>query len=251
MRELAPLMRPETFWHAARVTTVRLLHGLGADHRAFQRFERLLPEAWDVRALDLLGHGSAPQPPSGYSLDAGADWIQQQVAASSPVVLVGHSYGAATSVAVAARSPELVEKIVLLDPVVALDPDRTGSGTGRMIAAKRGGTLTEVVAEMYPDASPALRAWTVETWTVMALGVVDELDPAWTRFADRVTCPVTIIHGDPEQGGSGDIAADWFDDPRVVRIAGAGHYLHATHAREVAAAVIDAVATGRPQPTSE
>lgn len=227
--------------------TVRLLHGLGADRRAFQRFERLLPDDWDVASLDLLGHGDADRPASGYTLDAHAAWIASQLDQGSPVVLVGHSYGAATSVALAASRPELVSGIVLLDPIARLDVSDVGagaggtSGTAAMVRARREGTLREQVEAMYPDASPALRAWTVETWERMALGVVDEFDPDWMRFADRVTCPVAIIHGELELGGGGDLAADWFDEPSVTCIPGAGHYLHATHAREVAAAVVAAV----------
>jgi pimeloyl-ACP methyl ester carboxylesterase len=221
-------------------TTVRLLHGLGADRRAFQRFERLLPATWDTESLDLLGHGDAPHPARHYSLDDHASWIESRIELAAPVLLIGHSYGAATAVAVAARRPELVTGIVLLDPIVRLDTNETGSKTGAMIEARRAGTLEAQVASMYPDASPALRAWTVETWSRMALGVVDELDPDWTRFAERVTCPVAIVHGELDLGGGGDLAADWFDEPDVTEIVGAGHYLHATHARETAAAIVAA-----------
>lgn len=231
---------------------IHLLHGLGADRRAFQRFERLLlqvpgMDGWQADSLDLLGHGDAPHPECGYSLDEHAAYIARVVeagpSAGATATLVGHSYGAATSVAVAATRPELVARIVLLDPVVHLDTQGHGedSLTARMIAARRAGNLAQVVNDGYPDASEALRRWTIDTWERMALGVVEELDPAWMRFADRVTCPVTIVHGDLEQGGAGDIASDWFDEPEVVRIAGAGHYLHATHARETAAAVAAAV----------
>lgn len=225
-----------------------LLHGLGADHRAFQRFERLLPREWRITSLDLLGHGEAPKPDHGYSLDAhaahiGGELEQLGIGAGAAAHLVGHSYGAATAVAVAGTRPELVRSLVLLDAVVAIRvTGNEGGGTRRMIEAKRHGSLPETVAAMYPDASTALRSWTVATWTAMSIGVVDELDPDWQRFAGAVVCPVTIVHGDPERGGAGDVAADWFDDPAVVRIAGAGHYLHATHAREVADAVAAAVA---------
>lgn len=220
------------------MTVVRLLHGLGADRRAFQRFERLLPGEWDVASLDLLGHGDAPKPANGYSLDEHAAYVEQLVEPIAPLVLIGHSYGAATSVAVAARRPELVRGIVLLDPIVRMSRDDPGAGTGAMMAAKRSGRLEAQVADLYPDASPALRAWTVETWERMAVGVIDELDPDWMRFADRVTCPVAIVHGELELGGGGDLAADWFDEPVVTPIVGAGHYLHATHARETAAAIV-------------
>jgi len=229
--------------------TVRLLHGLGADHRAFQRFERLLPAEWQIQSLDLLGHGDAPHPATGYSLDDHAAYVASRIEADAPVLLIGHSYGAATAVAVAATRPELVTAIVLLDPIEHLDAGELSdptvaptTGTGAMIAAKRAGTLAEQVERMYPNASPALRAWTVDTWEHMAIGVVDEIDPQWQRFADRVTCPVAIVHGELELGGGGDLAADWFDEPSVQCIAGAGHYLHATHARETAAAIVAAVA---------
>lgn len=229
------------------MTTVRLLHGLGADRRAFQRFERLLPDSWDIESYDLLGHGDAPHPTSGYRLEDHAAWIAEQLGNDVPAVIVGHSYGAATAVALAATRPELVAAVVLLDPIARFEVgevaalDGPGTGTGAMIQAKRDGRLAEQVARMYPDASPALRAWTVETWERMALGVVDELDPDWMRFADRVTCPVAIVHGELELGGGGDLAADWFDEPLVSCIEGAGHYLHATHARETAAVVAEGV----------
>jgi pimeloyl-ACP methyl ester carboxylesterase len=223
------------------MTTVRLLHGLGADRRAFQRFERLLPDAWHCESLDLLGHGDAPKPDSGYSLDDHASYVAGLLEPVAPVLLIGHSYGAATAVALAATRPELVSAIVLLDPIVGLTASRDGSKTGGMIDAKRSGTLEQTVAELYPDASNALRAWTIETWERMAPGVVDELDPDWTRCADRVTCPVAIVHGELELGGGGDLASDWFDEPCVRQIDGAGHYLHATHARETAAAIVACV----------
>lgn len=223
------------------MTSVRLLHGLGADRRAFQRFERLLPASWQIESLDLLGHGDAPRPERGYALEDHAAYIAGRLEHAAPVILVGHSYGAATATAVAALRPELTSGIILLDPIVNLDTARQGTGTSAMIDAKRGETLEEQVAAMYPDASAALRAWTVETWKRMAIGVVDELDPNWTRFAEHVTCPVGIIHGELQLGGGGDLAADWFDEPLVTQIDGAGHYLHATHARETAAAIVATV----------
>jgi pimeloyl-ACP methyl ester carboxylesterase len=220
---------------------VRLLHGLGADRRAFQRFERLLPQEWQIHSLDLLGHGDAPHPEHGYSLDDHAAWVESQVIDAAPVVLIGHSYGAATSVAVAARRPELVQALVLLDPIVRLDVNETGTKTAQMIEARRSGDLPATVARLFPESSAALQAWTVDTWQHMSLGVTDELDPDWTRFADRVTCPVAIVHGELELGGGGDLGADWFDEPVVTEIHGAGHYLHATHARETAAAIVQSL----------
>ncbi|MCB0877953.1 MAG: alpha/beta hydrolase [Thermoleophilia bacterium] len=221
--------------------TVRLLHGLGADRRAFQRFERLLPVAWEPVSLDLLGHGAAPHPSTGYSLEEHAAYIAGVIEAIAPCVLVGHSYGAATAVAIAARHASSVRGIVLLDPITHMGDAAVGSRTEQMMHARRVGTLRETVDRLFPEASEPLKAWTVETWEQMSVGVIDEFDPHWTRFADRVEVPVAIVHGQLELGGGGDLAADWFDEPRVTSIDGAGHYLHATHARETADAVRDSV----------
>ena len=217
--------------------TIRLLHGLGADHRAFQRFERLLPVAWQPVSLDLLGHGQAPHPAGGYSLEEHAAYVAGLLEPVAPVVLVGHSYGAATAVAIAARHPRMVRGIVLLDPITHLGDASIGERTEQMMQARRTGTLRETVDRLFPEASDPLKAWTVETWEQMALGVIDEFDPHWTRFADQVTCRVAIVHGELRLGGGGDLSADWFDDPQVTCIEGAGHYLHATHARATAEAV--------------
>ena len=261
---------------------VFLLHGLGADSRAFQRFERLLHDGWQIESLDLLGHGHAPKPVTGYSQAHHADYIAAQLAErlgldspqqvpAAPVVIVGHSYGAAVGTTLAARYPHLVARLVLLDPIVdprarrgsntrpdplaaAMHPAHVAaaasdsmlsaeraSGTQQMIAARTSGSMAETVHRLFARESEALRMWVIETWERMAVGVVEELDPDWMQYAPRVTCPVTIIHGQVELGGGGDEAAEYFAHPSVVSIDGAGHYLHATHARQTAQAVVDAV----------
>jgi pimeloyl-ACP methyl ester carboxylesterase len=262
---------------------VVLLHGLGADHRAFQRFMRLLPDAWDVTALDLLGHGDAPHPERGYGLAdharyvagrlaelAGAGTGASELEVAVRPVLVGHSYGAATAVAVAAEFPNLVRGIVLMDAIVnrreradelpaplssAMHParladaaaagrERSGRGetaTQRMMRARREGALDEVVPELFAHESAPLQRWIIDTWQRMSVGVVDEFDNDWIRYSGEVHCPVYVVHGDAEMGGGGPGPASFFTGAHVTRIEGAGHYLHATHARQTAAAVAEAV----------
>lgn len=235
---------------------VVLLHGLGADRRAWQRFERLLPDEWHVTAIDLLGHGDAPHPRHGYSLDDHARYLESALGSLGmpSTAIVGHSYGAAAAIALAAIAPSIVELLVLLDPVVdrtrsdtmtsgmraSIGRDRS-SGTEQMMEAKRTGTLPQAVERLFPAESPALRRWIVETWERMAVGVIEEIDTDWTRFAPAVSARVTVVHGDPLFGGAGDEAVTCFASARGVRIAGAGHYIHATHARDTAAAVVEAI----------
>lgn len=228
-----------------------LLHGLGADRRAFQRFERLLPADWDKRSLDLLGHGEAPKPEHGYSLDDHARYLARRLrelyvdAGRAAPVVVGHSYGAASGVATAALFPELVRALVLLDPVVYEQlgaTEQMHNRTEQMIRARREGTLEATVPRLFPDESPALQRYTIDTWQRMAHGVVDEIDHDWMRFAARVRQPVTIVHGDVDKGAGGPRSASHFPHARTVRVDGAGHWLHATHARQTADAVAAAAA---------
>lgn len=233
------------------MTDVVLLHGLGADTRAFQRFGRLLPESWTTTPLDLLGHGDAPKPEAGYSLEDHAAYIGQLLAQAEraipvPTHIIGHSYGCAVAIALAAARPELVTSLVLLDP--AMHSSQAGpksadglTGTQRMIRARQAGDMAPAVRDLFGSQSYALQEWVIETWTRMAVGVVNELDGDWMRFGPKTSCPTTVVHGDEPLGGSGPAPGEFLPHAKLVRIAGAGHYLHATHARETAAATIDAI----------
>lgn len=87
------------------------LHGLTIDGRDGAVLARALP-AYAVRAPLLPGHGAPP-------VD---DWSPRAIAAalvvglpSEPVVLVGHSWGAAIAMHLAARAPARIAALVLLD----------------------------------------------------------------------------------------------------------------------------------------
>jgi len=70
-------------------------------------------------ALDLRGHGNSRAPADGdYSVSGCADDVLAVLDALhvDAVVLVGHSYGACVTIEVAARRPERVRRLVLVDP---------------------------------------------------------------------------------------------------------------------------------------
>lgn len=101
---------------------ILMIHGL-TGHGA--RWHRLatnhLPDA-AVLAPDLIGHGRSSYAPP-WSIDANvtalAGLIEHE--ADGPVVVVGHSFGCAVALHLAAQCPDLVAGLVLLDPAVALD----------------------------------------------------------------------------------------------------------------------------------
>lgn len=69
-------------------------------------------------APDLLGHGRSPWR-APWTIDANAAALAAVL--TEPVVVVGHSFGGAIALHLAATRPELVTGLVLLDPAVGLD----------------------------------------------------------------------------------------------------------------------------------
>ncbi len=100
------------------------LHGLTGHGKRWQALsEEFLP---DVRIIapDLRGHGrSTGVPPWDFETIVAdlAELLRAET--SEPVVVLGHSFGAAAGVHLARRHPELVRGLVLLDPAIGLDPD--------------------------------------------------------------------------------------------------------------------------------
>lgn len=72
-----------------------------------------------VIAIDLLGHGGSEKPSSGYSISNQADLVAQALGklGVEHAEVVGHSLGGPVTVALAERSPQLVDRMVLIDSI--------------------------------------------------------------------------------------------------------------------------------------
>ncbi|HWA53158.1 MAG TPA: alpha/beta fold hydrolase [Solirubrobacterales bacterium] len=70
-----------------------------------------------VVAVDLLGHGGSEKPGSGYSVSNQADVIAEVLSklGVSDAEVVGHSLGGGIAVALAQQSPDLVNRVVIVD----------------------------------------------------------------------------------------------------------------------------------------
>jgi pimeloyl-ACP methyl ester carboxylesterase len=72
-----------------------------------------------VIAVDLLGHGGSEKPSSGYSIENQADLIAGVLGRLGvrDAEVVGHSLGGPVSIALAERSPQLVNRLVTIDSI--------------------------------------------------------------------------------------------------------------------------------------
>jgi len=77
----------------------------------------LLEREHRVVAVDLLGHGDSEKPDAGYEISNQADLVAQALGRLDvrDATVVGHSLGGTVSVALAQQSPQLVDRVVIVD----------------------------------------------------------------------------------------------------------------------------------------
>lgn len=143
-----------------------LFHGLTGHGRRWESLAAThLPEL-PLLAPDLLGHGrSSWDAPWTIEANVSALAALLDAEAGGPVVVVGHSFGGAIALNLAAARPDLVSGLVLLDPAVGLD----------------GGWMRQIADEMfgspdYTDRGEALAEKMDGSWGEIAARDPDELE---------------------------------------------------------------------------
>jgi lipase len=104
------------------------LHGITAQHRAFNAFARHLGPSRGVVGVDLRGRGDSAKPESGYGLEAHAGDVIRVLdhLGLQRTVIVGHSMGGFVALETALSYPERVRSLALLDggwPRVDVSPE--------------------------------------------------------------------------------------------------------------------------------
>ncbi|HZA09336.1 alpha/beta hydrolase [Mycobacterium sp.] len=104
---------------------VLAIHGLTGHGKRWQTLaEKHLADV-ALAAPDLIGHGRSSWA-APWTIDANVDALAALLDrdADGPVLVVGHSFGGALALNLAAVRPDLVDALVLLDPAVGLDGER-------------------------------------------------------------------------------------------------------------------------------
>jgi pimeloyl-ACP methyl ester carboxylesterase len=93
------------------------IHGLTANCRFWDCLANALSPHHKVIAMDLRGRGLSDKPPTGYSIDAHCKDVlalMDDLGLKRPV-LMGHSLGAFISLVFATRTPQRVDRLILVD----------------------------------------------------------------------------------------------------------------------------------------
>lgn len=240
------------------------LHGIMGHRRDWDVFIDRLGETHRVIAPDQRGHGRSEWTRSYRVSDMADDAIAViEQLGYGPVPIVGHSMGAMVGLVVAARRPDLVDRLVVVDIVPGSMETAFAAQMPEMfeaMAAASYGSVDDAVAEwqagnplarpellrnyvshaLVPHADGRLR-WGFDACGLRAFpdGVTPE--ELWDAI-DAVTCPCLIVRGAfspittrlevTEVAGRLGAAA-------VVEISDGGHDLGVEQPEAVAAAVVD------------
>lgn len=188
-------------------TTVVLIHGLFADLEAWAAMALHLSRAGRrVVALDLPAHGESEAVVGDFASLVESIWDAVDAATEGPVVLVGHSFGAAVAAHLLDRPGLPIQGAVLLAPlglgteieqrfVDGVLNGRTSEALGRELAklSTSGATPSAAYLEELRARIAVRRATLAAVCDAVAVNGVQQL---FIRGQlDAAPCPVSIVHG--------------------------------------------------------
>lgn len=97
-----------------------MLHGFRGTHHGLQLIAENL-KGFKILVPDLPGFGKGPKLEK-YNLDSYVEWVREYVAAheaNQPIILLGHSFGSIIASAYAAKYPDTISRLILVNPIGA------------------------------------------------------------------------------------------------------------------------------------
>ena len=226
-----------------------LLHGFGDSGDCWPLTAVHLAPRYDVIMPDARGHGRSPRFQPGEQIDLAADTAEViQSLGLPPVILLGHSMGAATAALTAAAYPALVRAIILSDPPwfptppplpvptpTKKDPPQRESEFYIWLRDLQAKSLTEAEAQVrqeYPHWPEAEFAPWAESKHQFDLNFFryqpDWAWRPWSEYAHQIHCPGLLLRADVDRGSlvtavTAEAVLQVWTHGRVAYIPHAGH----------------------------
>lgn len=122
--------------------------GLGGGPGTFDKQKALADRGWRLRLVERPGFGDSPS--RGVDdMEADAEWIADLLGANDDGAahLVGHSWGGAEALLAAARRPDAVRSLTLIEPslfpIVMTDPDLRADPEMRAVGGRLAGLMLQ------------------------------------------------------------------------------------------------------------
>ena len=207
--------------------TLVWVHGLGSSSPAYYAGVASHPLFHGRRSLliDLLGHGISDRPAdAAYTLEEHADLLASALttAGVNDARLIGHSMGGAVAIVLAARHPQLVQALVLVDANLDPRPPGVGVGIGYTEAEfVHGNGWSETLEQVGPHWAATMRLAGREALYRSSQHLGRGTDPSMRELLINLTVPRTYLHpaGDPPA----DVDQLSASGVRVVAVPDCGH----------------------------
>ena len=243
-------------------------HATGFNGETYRRLLTPLAGRFHVAAADMRGHGlttlpAVPGPQASWETYAGDLGRILEGLGTDPAYLAGHSMGGTVSLMVAAKYPELVRGLILVEPVLIPRFHRLQFRVMRMLglASATGPNLADLADKrraIFPSFEMALSAYrgrgAFKSWPenvisdylrggLASTGNGTEMQltcaPAWeastfrnssagfSRLARQVRCPLTLIYAESGTTSESEArrVAHGHGNVRLVKVPGATHFL--------------------------
>lgn len=242
---------------------VLLVHGLFGQGRNLGALARRLAERRRVVTLDMRNHGDSPHDPDhSYEALAG-DLVELIDALGGCADLAGHSMGGKASMVLALTRPAMVRKLAVMD----IAPVAYGHAQTALIDAMESLDLSQLDRRSAADAAlaariaePGVRAFLLQSldlkaspprWRFNLAALRDQMDRlvGWPEHLPPASFagPVLELAGDASDyvTEAGEAALRrYFPQASVLRVKGAGHWLHADAPETVAGALVSFLGEG-------
>jgi len=200
-------------WGSPGATPMVLLHGLCSNAHYWDFFAQSMKQDYHILAPDQRGHGNSDRAesygPKDYVLDLEAFITELGL---NEIVLIGHSLGGINSIIYAARHPDLVSRLVIID----IGPEIATTGIERMQhdstrepeVFSSEAEVIQYMREIQPRYSDAFIQHQVKYALRhdkdgrlrfkydRALLTTDLRSPEWLwEYLGQIICPTLIMHG--------------------------------------------------------
>ncbi len=223
-----------------------LIHGLTDNGMCWGRVAEALDDTYDLIMPDLRGHGLSEKPAAGYALeDRAADvaGLIDALALDRPV-LMGHSLGGETVMAVSALYPERVRAVILEDPAW-FNGESTKEGWESRARTWLADLLHQQELEremLIAECSQQNPGWNTDDISVWAdakrqmsgeslVGILTSMGSGWQDLVQKASCPILLVTASHSRGGITtpemvEEASRLWKQGAEAHIEGAGHSIH-------------------------